>query len=142
MTTTTKATNSIKNILNNEFAAKGFIREICWTLSRSLDSKNQYSIPATISMTVSDIRTLLEDQPEATQPAGIPSLAEKKMLFVQNLEEKKALYEKALAEYKVLHTEVVGTDFKYNTAAKSDDTKRRSEGETKKQMKALLAKYA
>lgn len=138
MTNSTKSINSIKAILKDEFTSPGFVREICYSLSRSLDDKNIYGIPAKISQTVSELRTLLEDEPQA--PIGTSSLAEKKYDFIQSMEHKKGLYEEALEAWKALFYEITGSEFTYSRG-KSNDAERRSKGASRQSMDSLLKKY-
>lgn len=140
MSNITEATKAIRAIMKDDFSGKGFAREMCWSLSRSLDPKNRYGIPHTITQTVSEIKSLMDPQ-DPDYDARSTNLAERKMDFVSNLEAKQLVYEQALTVWKAYYQELHGSEFKY-VAQKSDDSKRRDAGETKKQLDELMAKYA
>lgn len=131
-----KSLNSLKKFDGDDFSASALVREICWTLSRSLDESNQYSIPATIRKSVGELRDMLKDDSRNANSTR----ADKKMQFIQNLEMKQDLYKQALKEFKVAYNDLIGSEFKY-TPMKANDEERRDKGVTKQAMDELLKKY-
>ncbi len=134
-----KTLSTITAILEHDFSSKSFIREICFSLSRSLDEKNIYSIPVTIRKSVGELKDLLDPTDPEYDARSNSVTADKKLDFIRNMEEKSDLYQAALAESKVLYCELTGNEFKY-TSTPTTESKPRTAAD-KKAMNALIKKY-